>query len=238
MDSNGLEWNVIEYKLPAPDDVVQKLTRVSNPLADLASFAPEQIVGSLRAQWRFDKLPHLARLANAILELPLSCLSAYDEHYWLTFNGSGFPLSISGTNIVPSSLFDTFPISSVDGLQEFLRDFGGMADGALPPGGCFWRPSECVFVSADDKKYHWGMVGTWAGSLAIYHGAGGDQIVIHPDGYIGKWSHEIGLARTHDEPPIARLKFSFAELIDHFREYLALSIHSPRSPIRQSSPFF
>ena len=233
-----MDWDVDEYELPAPGDVIQEMRTRSNALADLASLPTKEIVANLRKQWRFENLPHLTNLANAILDLPLSCLSVCGEQYWLTFNKSSYPLSIVGANNIPQSLFHAFPISSVHGLQEFLSHFGGMADGVLPPGGFFWPPSAQVFVSKDDPRYDWGVVGRWAGSLAFYHGASGDQIVIHPEGYPGKWSHEIAWEKTMGERlPFVRLNHSVVELIDEFVNYMSITIQNPMNPSREFSPF-
>jgi hypothetical protein len=77
------------------------------------------------------------------------------------------------------------------------------------------------------------MVSGWEGSLALYHGASGDRIVLHPDGYAGKWLHEIGW-ESDRENPFVKLDFSFPELIIHFSDYLALPLESQE---RQASPF-
>src|SRR5262249_28999351 len=100
-------------------------------------------------------------------------------------------------------------------------------------GGCFWRPSESVIVRADDPTNDWGMLGEWEGSVTFYHGASGDQILIHPGGDVGKWSHEIGW-ESSDQPSVERLGTSFHELIEHFPDYLSLPLMSPR---RRDSPF-
>jgi hypothetical protein len=219
-------YNVRQHDLPAPPDVLAAMKKRSNTLADLAGLPRDAIVHHLREELRLENLPHLARLANAILEMPLSCLSAYDGEYWLTFNQSGVPISLPGRNTIPQALYDAFPIRSVDGLEDFLIHFGGMADDVLP-GGFFLGPTETMLVS--ERGFNWGMIGEWRGALAFYHGTTGDYVVIHQDGYPGKWSHEIGWS-TQDDNPFARLSFSFPELIDHFVEHLSLGREDPGSP--------
>lgn len=234
-----MEWDVDEYEFPAPNDVVHEMRSQSNALLDLACLPSNEILTRLEKEWHFESTPHLTNLAHMILDLPLSCLSVHGEQYWLTFNRSGYPLSIAGANVIPESLFRTFPISCVHGLREFLTHFGGMADGFLPPGGFFWPPSQLVLVSDDDPRYVWGMVGDWAGSLAFYHGPSGDQIVIHPDGYLGKWSHDIAWERTScDKTPFVRLDYSFPESIDEFVNYLQISMDDPMNRRREFSPYF
>jgi hypothetical protein len=226
--------DVLQHDLPAPRDVVEAMKERSSPLAALASCTRDVILGELRQQLRFENLPHLARVANAILELPLSCLSVHGDAYWLTFNRSGFPISLPGRNEIPQWLDKAFPIGTVNGLEEFLRYFGGMVDGYLPPLGFFWFPSEAFLVSADDSSSDWGLVGEWQGALAFYHTGTGNQIVIHQDGCPGKWSREVGWT-IPDENPFTKLPYSFPALIDHFAEQLLLPLEDPR---RRDSPFY
>ena len=227
--------DVVQHDLPAPREVVEAMRERSSPLAALASCTRDVILAELRRELRFENLPHLAHLASAILELSLSCLSVHGDAYWLTFHRSGFPIHLPSRNEIPQSLSDAFPIRGVKGLEEFLRYFGGMVDGYLgAAAGGFWSPSEAFLVSADEPGSDWGTVGEWQGALSFYHGASGDQIVIHRDGRPGKWSHEVGW-ETPDENPFTKLPYSFTELIDHFSEYLSLPRKDPR---KRDSPFY
>jgi hypothetical protein len=227
--------DIIQYELPAPHDVVEAMNQRSSPLAALASCTPDVILGELRRQLRFENFRHLSNLANAILELPLSCLSAHGDAYWLTFHQSGFPIHLAGRNEIPQWLNGAFPVGTVKGLEEFLRYFGGMVHGYLgAAAGGFWSPSEAFLVSANEPNSDWGKVGEWQGALCFYHGASGDQIVIHRDGCPGKWSHEIGWG-TPDENPFIKLPYSFTELIDHLAEYLSFPLDDPRM---RESPFY
>src|SRR5580700_1715718 len=109
------ERKVLQHDLPAPWNTVTRLKLQRSPLAELACLGANDIRQQLQLQWSFKDLPHLTHLANAILELPLSCLLEWGDEYWLTFNASSFPISISGTNEIPRSLYEAFPIRSVGG---------------------------------------------------------------------------------------------------------------------------
>jgi hypothetical protein len=228
---------VFQHDLPAPREVVAAMKERSNPLAVLASHSRDVILGELRRELRFENLPHLTHLANAILELPLSCLSAHGDAYWLTFHRYGFPIHLPGRNEIPLWLYEAFPIGTVKGLEGFLRYFGGMVYGYLPPQGQFWSPSEAFLVLANEPNCDWGTFGEWQGALSFYHGTSGDQIVIHRDGYPGKWSHEVGW-ETPDENPFTKLPYSFTELIDYFAEYLSLPQEDSRNRDNRDNPFY
>jgi len=232
-----MHWNVDEYQLPASAKIVERLRANSHSFTNLVSMPPNAIVERLLAKLRFENQPHLARLARAILALPLSCLSVYETQVWLTFHDkeAGARLHLPGLGDIPPSLAEQFPLRSIPGLEEFLRYFGGMADGFLPPGSNFWDPAEAIIVSRDDHSLgSWGLVNGWEGSLTLYHGASGDRIVLHPHGYAGKWLHEIGW-ESERKSPFVKLDLSFPELIIHYSEYLSLPLESPE---RQASPFY
>jgi hypothetical protein len=149
-----MHWNVDEYGLPAPAKIVERLRASSHSFTNLAPMPPEEIVERLRAKLRFENQPHLARLAGVILALPLSCLSVYVTQVWLTFHDreADARLHLPGFGYIPLSVYERFPLRSVPGLEEFLRYFGGMADGFLPPGSMFWDPAEVAVVSRDDES--------------------------------------------------------------------------------------
>ena len=225
---------VIQYELPVPPEIVASVMSQSQFLANLASLPPDEVVDHLRLRYRFDNLPHLARVAKAILKLPLSGLSFDGTRYWLTFNRDDVPVSLAGDSQIPQSLYKAFPIQAVPGLEEFLIVFGGMADGYLPASSYFLSPSQAVCIAADDPQYDWGNLGDWSGSLLFYQGASGDQIVIHPDGRPGTWFHDVGW-ESPDEVAFQPLGMSFPNLIDHFATYIALPADSPK---RKKSPFY
>ena len=229
-----MRHDVDEYDLPAPSKVVERLKANSDSFANLVTMPPDAIVERLRNRLDFENQAFLAHLAKAMLDLPLTCLSVYFTHCWLTFNADDVPLHFPGLGDIPSSLYEKYPVRSVPGLEEFLRYFGDMAVGILPTAGFFWDPAQAVIVSREDVSMSWGMVDGWEGSLSIYHGSTGDIIVLHPDGYPGIWRHEIGWG-SNRESPFVRLDFSFPELIVHFSEYLALPSESPE---QQASPFY
>jgi Fe2+ or Zn2+ uptake regulation protein len=230
----ALGHDVVEYELPAPRNIVAKVKRQSGFLADLVCLPPTEVVSRLRSEYRFEPFPHLTKLAKTILDLPLPCLSAHGDHFWLTFNRSDRPVSIAGRSHIPQSLYDKFPLQAVPGLEEFLRHFGGMATESLPPCSFFQRPSKCVCVSADDENLEWGVIGDWAGSLSFFQGATGDQIVIHPDGRPGAWFHDVAWEHS-GEVAFQPIGMSFPKLIDYLAEYLVLPVTSSQ---RESSPFY
>jgi hypothetical protein len=226
-----------EYDFPAPAAVLSAMRVRGHSLASLACLDAEQAIKQLRTQWNFPPhFFHLRTLAHAILQRGLLCLSVYEDEYWLTFNSGDddLPLSIAGWNELPALLMEQFPVTSVDGLEAFLHHFGGTAEWLPPSGGCFDRPADYVLVSSNDERYDWGVIGGWEGALRFYQGAAGDCIVIHPKGYVGIWSHDIGWERT-DEVAFKQLSLSFVELIEHYSQYLALPLLSPE---REQSPFF
>lgn len=236
-----MHGDVFQYDLPAPREIVEAMKARSSPLAALASHPRDLIVGELRRDFGFVNLPHLAHVADAILEMPLSCLSAHGGAYWLTFCRSGVPIHLAGRNEIPMWLYEAFPIRAVKGLEEMLRYFGGMVHGYLDAAaGRFWFPSQAFLVKEEDSSCAWGTVGEWQGALSFYGGASGDQIVIHRDGSPGKWLHEFGgdpcpVTELAYENPFARLSYSFTELIEHFAEYLTWPREDPG--IRES-PFY
>jgi hypothetical protein len=237
-----MHGDVFQYDLPAPREIVELMKGRFSPLAALASHPRDVIVGELRRELGFKNLPHLAHVTDAILELPLSCLSVHGDAYWLTFHGSGFPIHLTGRNEIPPWLYEAFPIGTVNGLEEFLRYFGGMVHGYLDAAaGIFWSPSHAFFVSPNDPNCAWGTVGEWQGALSFYGGASGDQIVIHRDGSPGKWLHEFGgysfteIREYGLENPFAKLPYSFTDLIDHFADYLSWPREDPRN---RDSPFY
>ena len=60
----------------------------------------------------------------------------------------------------------------------------------------------------------------------------GNEIVVRPDGAIGKWDHDLA---SQGDLTISPLPFTFAELIDHLGDYLVLPMHDPS---HRESPFW
>jgi hypothetical protein len=227
--------NIIEYPFPIPAEIAAKVAEQSRFLADLAVHSADEILSRLRVRYRFPSYPHLTHLAAAILKQPPSCLSFDGDQYWLTFENADHPIHIKGVSAIPLPLYDKFQIQSVPSLEEFLQYFGGLSNGwRLPPCNHFLLPADTVCVSKDDIQRDWGTIGDWTGSLLLYQGASGDEIVIHSDGTPGAWFHDVAW-ESLDEVAFQPIDMTFPELIDHFAECLALPLDSEKW---KESPFF
>jgi hypothetical protein len=239
---------IVRHELPAPATVLDWMRTDGDPLAKLAGMTIPTIVDVLASRWRFDGLPHLAHLANTILAKPLDSLSAQpasekvalnrwqpsERHfrYWLSFDPEGYPTHVGGERTIEPIAYDLYPLRSVPGLEEFLRHFGGMVIGGLPPGAIFEMPTKTP-MSNDDENNDWGDIAGWEGSLPIYTSCGGNVIVVRRDGAIGKWDHESGWGG--EGPAISAIPFTFVELIHHLADHLVLPMHDPS---HLESPFW
>jgi hypothetical protein len=234
-DDTEPQSSIVEYQFPVPPDIAVRVAEQSQFLADLVSLPSTEIISRLRVRYRFTNFPFLARLANAILNQPLSCLSFDGERFWLTFNHSIHPVHLRGVSPIPLALYDRFQIQSVPGLEEFLQYFGGMSNGwKLPSCNYFLTASDTVCVSPDDPQRDWGNIGEWEGSLLFYQGGTGDEIVIHPDGRPGAWFHDVAW-ESLDEFAFQPIEMSFPQLIEH----LAACIELPaNNPMWKESPFY
>ena len=228
-----------EYPLPVSGDVLQRLKEQNSPLLSLASLPAPNVLSEIRQTWAGIEEPVFKRLADAILDIPLKCLSiSSDKESYVTFqrweDGPGATFSIvSPKNDIPDSFRAIFPIEMVEGFEAFLTYFGGLRDAPIEHSGNFLHPQQPLIVSNKDPKYDWGNVGEWEGTLPLYHGGSGDCILIRRDGAIGAWFHESAWGSS-GEPPCERMDYTFLELMDHFVHYVRLPEDSEAGEANQS----
>ena len=229
---------VSKVKLPAPESVVADLRDKGDSLADLAGLANEEVIASLRSRLKFPAHPHLQKLADTLVGLPLKHLSVRSEpqspelYAFLTFGTPGVEIHLPGIRSWPPGLGEAFPFDQVNGLVEFMIHFGGMVHGEIPPAALFYAPEEAFLIKGNDPRRDWGgPTGDWEGSLPWYHGCTGDLIIIRRDGAPGVHCHEY----DEEEDRFWETEETFEELVTHFADYLLMSSDDPRVT---TSPFY
>ena len=192
-----------EYDLPVPPELQRHLEKTKHPLAELAALSESECRQQLAKQWKGLKHPANRAVAEAILALPLVCLSESKDHeYWLTFfsKTQRFSIVTPKHKSFPPKL--KFPLADIPALAEFLLHFGGLTDWAVLPGAYFMAPAKLRTVRHGDRRHAWGDVKEWNGSLVL-HGPG-DVIILRADGAIGKWRHEYVCSAPIPQGPSSR----------------------------------
>lgn len=190
-----------------------------------------EIVTLLRKRWSSFQVPYLQSLSDAILSRELVCLSI-DSHgnQWLSFEDATSSLHVAPQAKLPTELRSQFPFHQIAGLADFLENFGGLADGSLPPCPWFTPVEDCRVVASDCDSYDWGMIGDWAGSLTLYNTCGGNFIVVSPNNVCALWDHDIGWECRNDNP-FENLGWTMSDLVEEFIKYLSLAeSEAPNSP--------
>lgn len=200
----------------------------------IAGLESHQIVALLKNRWSSFQAPYLQRLSAAILDRELLSLSI-DERgtQWLTFGDHKHGLHVAPPARLPDSLRAKFPFERIPGLADFLENFGGLADGHLPPCPWFVPFEDCRVVARECDIYDWGLIGRWAGSLTLYNTCSGNFIVLSPDNVCVKWDHDIGWSKD-DEDPFEPLHWTMSEMVNAFLAYHELT---DEDALRES-PFY
>ncbi len=191
-------------------------------LPTIAGLSVDEVLALLRRRWAGLATPYSKRPAEELLSRPLVGLSIdADGDQWLTFEDEPqASLHLAPRRQLPARIREQFPFEAIDGLAEFVENFGGTADSRLPPCPWFLPASDVRVVSADCPDHEWGKVGEWEGSLTLYNTASGNFIVVRPDGTLGKWEHDIGW--YGDDDPFVTLGWDMATLVDEYVAYLAM----------------
>lgn len=199
----------------------------------IAGLQDHEVIDLLKDRWASFQVPYLQKMATAILGRKLSCLSIDQEGFqWLSFDDWPSPLHLAPPSEIPNDLRSKFPFHRIPGIEDFVKNFGGLADGSLPSCPWFSPATECRVVASDCDYYDWGMLGDWAYSLTLYNTGTGNFIVVSPEDQCAKWDHDIGWG-CDDEDPFENLNWSMSMLVEKFIAYLSLD-----NLEAQDSPFY
>jgi hypothetical protein len=230
---NEVDLTIAKVQLPVRPDDVANITD-GGWLGVIAGLNSHEIVKLLEDRWANFQVDYLRDFSSAILSRRLQGLSIDSQgQQWLSFEDDrSRQIHIAPPTYIPDELRPCFPFHEIAGLPEFLENFGGLADGFLPP--CPWfMPAEyaCVVVG-NCEHYDWGRIGKWAGSLPIYNTGTGNFIVLSPENVCAKWDHDTGW-ESREEDPFCSLGWTMADLTREFIAYLSLDEQEA-----EASPFY
>jgi hypothetical protein len=225
-------FKIIKLRLPLDPDAIPE-TASGGWLPVIAGLGGHEVTDQLRKRWSSFQIPYLRNFSAAILSRELKCLSIDSQgNQWLTFEDEWSDLHVAPPAQIPAEIQASFPFHQIPGLEDFIKNFGGLANWNLPPCPWFLPASDCHVVAKDCQYYDWGKIGEWAGSLALYNTGTGNTIVVSPADRCAKWDHDIGWG-SGDEDPFEDLNWNMSELIEQFIAYLSLDDNEA-----EESPFY
>jgi hypothetical protein len=200
------------------------------------------VLEKLKQRYAEIEVGFVKKLGDFVLshrEVSLSVLS--NGQQWLSLRRGDSHLALLAPPLedLPFDGQPLFPFHKVEGLEPFLRFFGGMANWGVPP--CPWflpfanTARDIVSVSTMDL-YGWGVIDRWEGALILYATCGGNLIVVTPHNQIGKWDHEYCWVTEEDEEsPWTDLETNLEGLVEQFIAYQSLDGHSDEA---KTAPFY